>query len=129
MQVLLFYFIPIKIKYLAYVDAALFVVSVLTTPFPANLLPVVAIINFLIFCFDDLKRAMPRRPSANTVNFRRESARIRKEQQANLYNHRCSVCGRTDKEHPELEFRYCSKCAGYHCFCQEHIFNHIHFTE
>ena len=53
----------------------------------------------------------------------------RKEQQANLYNHKCSVCGRTDKEHPELEFRYCSKCAGYHCFCQEHIFNHIHFTE
>lgn len=129
MQVLLFYIIPIKIKYLAYVDAALFVVSMLTTPFPANLLPIVAVLNFLIFCGGDLFQAIPKRPSKNTVNFRRESRRIKREQQANLYTHKCAVCGRTDTEHPELEFRYCSKCAGYHCFCQDHIYNHIHFTE
>ena len=35
----------------------------------------------------------------------------------------------TDRDYPELEFRYCSKCAGYHCFCQDHINSHIHFTE
>lgn len=129
MQVLLFYFIPIKIKYLAYVDAAFFVLGVFSSSFPANLLPVVAVINFLIFCGGDLFSSLPKRPSANTVNFRRESARIRREQQANLYTHKCAVCGRTDTEHPELEFRYCSRCAGYHCFCQDHIYNHIHFTE
>ena len=129
MQVLLFYFIPIKIKYLAYVDAAMFLIGVLTGSFPANLLPVVAVINFLIFCGGDLMRSMPKRPSANTINFRKESQRIRREQQAELYKHKCSVCGRTDKDHPELEFRYCSRCEGYHCFCQEHIYNHIHFTE
>ena len=129
MQVLLFYIIPIKMKYLAYVNAALFIYSVIVTPFPANLLPVVAVINFFIFCGGDLFSKLPRRPSANTVNFRKESARIRREQQANLYTHKCAVCGRTDAEHPELEFRYCSKCAGYHCFCQDHIYNHIHFTE
>jgi len=38
-------------------------------------------------------------------------------------------CGRTDADHPELEFRYCSKCQGYHCFCSDHIFNHQHFTK
>lgn len=129
MRVLLFYIIPVKIKYLAYIDAALFLYGVISMPFPVNLLPVVAVINFLIFCGGDLLRAFPRRPSRNTVNFRRESARIRREQQANLYTHKCAVCGRTDAEHPELEFRYCSKCEGYHCFCQEHIYNHIHFTE
>ena len=32
-------------------------------------------------------------------------------------------------DNPDLEFRYCSKCAGYHCYCQDHIFNHVHFTE
>ncbi len=129
MQVLLFYFIPIKIKYLAYVDAAFFVLGVFSSSFPANLLPVVAVINFLIFCGGDLFSSLPKRPSANTVNFRRESARIRREQQANLYTHKCAVCGRTDTDHPELEFRYCSRCTGYHCFCQDHIYNHIHFTE
>lgn len=129
MQVLLFYIIPVKIKYLAYIDAALFVYGVFTTRFPANLLPVVATINFFIFCGSDLLSALPKRPSSNTVNFRRESQRIKREQQANLYTHKCAVCGRTDVDHPELEFRYCSKCAGYHCFCQDHIYNHIHFTE
>ena len=129
MQVLLFYIIPIKMKYLAYLNAALFIYSVFSTPFPANLLPVVAVINFFIFCGGDLFGRIPKRPSANTVNFRRESARIKREQQANLYTHKCAVCGRTDADHPELEFRYCSKCAGYHCFCQDHIYNHIHFKE
>lgn len=129
MQVLLFFIIPVKMKWLALVDAIFFVLSVVTSSFPVNLLPVVAILNFFIFCGGDLLRAIPRRPSANTVNFRRESQRIRREQSAKLYNHKCAVCGRTDTDHPELEFRYCSRCAGYHCFCQNHINNHIHFTE
>ena len=74
MQVLLFYIIPVKIKYLAYIDAALFVYGVFTTRFPANLLPVVATINFFIFCGGDLLSALPKRPSSNTVNFRRASS-------------------------------------------------------
>ena len=129
MQVLLFFIIPIKMKYLAYVDAALFIFGVVTGSFPANLLPVVAVLNFIIFCGGDLFRRIPHRDSKSTVNFRRESQRINREQQSRLYTHKCSVCGRTDTDHPELEFRYCSRCAGYHCFCQDHINNHIHFTE
>ena len=129
MQVLLFFVIPVKMKWLALVDAAFFVYGVLTTPFPANLLPVVAVLNFFIFCGGDLLRRVPKRASAGTVNFRRESQRIRREQREQLYRHKCAVCGRTDVTNPELEFRYCSRCAGYHCFCQDHINNHIHFTE
>lgn len=129
MQVLLFFIIPIKIKYLAYLDAAYFLLGVISTSFPANLLPVVAVLNFLIFCGGDLLSRVPKKDSANTVSFRRESRKIRKEQQSKLYNHKCDVCGCTDTDHPELEFRYCSHCAGYHCFCEKHINNHVHFTE
>ena len=129
MQVLLFFIIPIKIKYLAWLDGLLFVAELFSSPFPANLLPVVAVLNFLIFCGGDLLSALPKRPSAQTINFRKASAKIRKEQQSNLYTHKCAVCGKTDADYPNLEFRYCSKCQGYHCFCQEHIYNHIHFTE
>ncbi len=129
MQVLLFFFIPVKMKWLALVDAAFFLLEVLRTPFPQNLLPVVALVNFFIFFGGELIRRIPRRASKNTVNFRKESARIRREQKDSLYRHKCAVCGRTDADHPELEFRYCSRCAGYHCFCQDHINNHIHFTE
>ncbi len=129
MQVLFMFVIPVKMKILALIDAVFFLISVFTTPFPVNLLPVVAILNFLIFCGSDLKALLPRRPGKRTVSFKRESARIRREQQANLYTHKCAVCGRTDRDHPELEFRYCSRCQGYHCFCSDHINNHIHFTE
>ena len=97
--------------------------------FPENLLPLVAVLNYFIFFGAELWNRRPRKTSAETVKFRRESARIRREQRGELYKHKCSVCGRTDVSNPELEFRYCSRCAGYHCFCQDHINNHIHFTE
>ena len=42
------------------------------------------------------------------------------------YTHRCTICGRTDVSHPDLEFRYCSRCNGYHCYCIDHINNHEH---
>ncbi|MCR5575869.1 MAG: hypothetical protein K6F56_02545 [Oscillospiraceae bacterium] len=129
MQVLFLFFIPMKMKYLAIVNAVFFLYSIVTTPFPANLLPLVAVLNFLIFCGGELRAMLPRRQSKSTINFKRESARIRREQADKLYTHKCAVCGRTDADHPELEFRYCSRCAGYHCFCSDHINNHVHFTE
>ena len=129
LQVLFLFIIPVKMKYLALVDAAFFVLSVVSTPFPENLLPVVAVLNFLIFCGGELKNMLPRRQNRSTINFKRESARIRYEQREKLYTHKCAVCGRTDTEYPNLEFRYCSRCVGYHCFCEDHINNHIHFTE
>ena len=140
MQVLLFFIIPIKMKWLAIVDAVYFVMGIISLPFPANLVPVIAVMNFAIFCFDDLlytfgirknngRRFSSGRAGAKTINFKKEAERVRREQASNLYTHKCSVCGRTDTDYPDLEFRFCSKCAGYHCFCQDHINNHIHFTE
>jgi len=129
MQVLLFMIIPVKMKYLAYLDAGLFLYSFVTTSFPLNFLPVVALAGFLIFCGPDLWARRTRRATKETINFRKESQRIRRQQEAQLYRHKCAVCGKTDTEYPNLEFRYCSRCQGYHCFCQEHISNHIHFTE
>ena len=129
MQVLLFFFLPIKVKYIALIDAVYFLLAVFTNPFPRDLLPLVATLNFFIFFGATLIRMLPKKDSKSTINFRKESRRIRQEQRSKLYTHKCAVCGRTDTEFPELEFRYCSRCAGYHCFCQDHINSHIHFTE
>ena len=137
MQVLLFFIIPIKMKWLAIIDAAYFIVEIFSLPFPANLVPVIAILNFFIFCGEDLlydlglKKSTWKRNQAGprTINFKKSAGKVRKEQASNLYTHKCSVCGRTDETNPELEFRFCSRCAGYHCFCSDHINNHIHFTE
>ncbi len=138
MQVYLFMIIPVKMKWLALLDLALFVYNIVRSGFlfPLNMLPAVALLNYLVFFGVELWNRRPRKRSDTVVNFRRETARIRREeertrreQKDQLYHHKCAVCGRTDATNPELEFRYCSRCAGYHCFCEEHINNHIHFTE
>lgn len=46
--------------------------------------------------------------------------------QTNLPRHKCAICGRTEKDSPELIFRYCSKCTGNKEYCQEHLFTHTH---
>ncbi len=130
---LLFYIIPVKAKWLAWLDAAFFLLEILTTSFPANLLPLVAILNYLIFFGEDLYEWVcgklgrsARRAKRNTMNFKKETKRIQKEKG---YLHKCAVCGRTDADYPDLEFRYCSKCKGYYCYCMDHINSHIHITD
>ena len=139
-RVLLFFFIPIKIKWLAYLDAAIFLYGIISTAIQGSLLlallPVVAVLNYFIFCGDILfgyirdftGRARMRR-SPNVVNFKKAARQARQENENKPYSRKCAVCGRTDADWPELEFRYCSRCQGYHCFCEDHINNHVHFTE
>ncbi len=132
MQVLFFFIIPMKIKWLAYIDALYFLLAIFTTSFPLNLLPLVAMLNYFIFFGESLLSAITRRSgkySKSTVNFKREVKKINKDEAKMPYTRKCAVCGRTDTDFPELEFRYCSRCAGYHCFCQDHINSHVHFTE
>lgn len=40
--------------------------------------------------------------------------------------HRCAICGKTELDDPNMEFRYCSKCQGAYEFCSDHLFTHIH---
>lgn len=44
----------------------------------------------------------------------------------NMPRHKCAICGRTEKDDPNLVFRYCSKCTGNKEYCQEHLFTHTH---
>ncbi len=40
--------------------------------------------------------------------------------------HKCTICGRTELDDENLEFRFCSKCEGNHEYCQDHLFTHQH---
>lgn len=134
MTVLLFFIIPIKIKWLAYIDGAFFAFEVVGSIARGNtagaVLPIVALLNFALFAYPHvryLRQKAQYRNSPNAVHFRKTVQQQQRQQAA--YHHKCAVCGRTDTEYPDLQFRYCSKCAGYHCYCQDHIFSHVHFTE
>lgn len=135
-MVLFFFFIPLKVKWLAVLDAVYFayeIVRMLAAGYGlVSFLPLIAILNYLLFCggwiFDYFRPARAQQRK-KTVDFKKAAARVNRELRDRPYTRRCEVCGRTDADHPELEFRYCSRCAGYHCFCQDHINNHVHFTE
>ena len=43
-----------------------------------------------------------------------------------IAKHKCAICGRTEKDDPNLEFRFCSKCNGNYEYCQDHLFTHKH---
>lgn len=138
----LFYIIPIKAKILSliYLGFSLFEIVTMTFPvayFPHNLFPLVAMSGYFLFFGSDVKNLLPLswrvkrkkkakhvRPAASTEPIQFHSGRDFQKKEA--YTHRCTVCGRTDTSDPQLEFRYCSRCNGYHCYCEEHISNHTH---
>ena len=145
MQVLLYFIIPIKMKWMAAVYVVIMVFSVWDTYHAIYaytqsastalwyagimlLCIVMSLLNYLIFFLStrNLSRYTP-----HEVHRRQQfKAQMREPRPGSgIAKHKCAVCGRTEETNPELEFRYCSRCAGYHCFCQDHINNHIHFTE
>ena len=144
---LLFYIIPVKAWIFALLDLVLTLVEVIQLTaaglFPYNLFPLIAIANYFLFFGKDVVNVIPLtwRLNARRV-FKKKTSQQRKtgtvpfptagSYQATTasvkapYTHKCTVCGRTVVTNPELEFRYCSRCNGYHCYCEDHINNHTH---
>ena len=133
-QFLILFVIPIKawvmaLIYLFLVFVEIFNLSYPIMHFPHNLFPLVAVANYLLFMWRQIPDLIPihRRPKKQkpTPPPRTGPIPFRPAQKAD-FSHRCTVCGRTDRTNPELEFRYCSRCAGYHCYCIDHINDHTH---
>lgn len=143
-QFVLFFIIPVKAWLIALIYLLLAFISVfnLSYPviyFPHNLFPLVALGNYFLFMGKDIMNLIPRtlqvklsrlfkkKPKkAKVVPFPNAGSYETNAKAQAPYNHRCAVCGRTDTTNPELEFRYCSRCNGYHCYCEDHISNHTH---
>ena len=141
-QFLLFFIIPVKAWIFALLDLVLVLSGLISYPFPYNLFSVISIANYFLFFGKDVLNVIPMSWRANAARLFRKKP---KQQKAKVvpfpkagsyeattasvkapYTHRCTVCGRTDVSNPELEFRYCSRCQGYHCYCEDHISNHTH---
>ena len=142
-QFLLLFIIPVKAWIFALVDLVMVVFGLLMYPFPANLFSVISLANYFLFFGKDVvnvfpvswrmnarrlfRKRTPKNQKAKTIPFPTAGsyqATVARPQAP--FTHRCTVCGRTDVTNPELEFRYCSRCKGYHCYCEDHISNHAH---
>lgn len=127
-QVMLYFLIPLKIKWLAYLDVAYLIyhiyqyakLGVLGIGYIVAI--VVSLLNFIIFFF--LTRNVHR---ISPKEVHRRNAYKRQVHQAQFVSkHKCAICGRTGEEDDTLEFRFCSKCNGNYEYCQHHLFTHEH---
>lgn len=133
MQVLFMFVLPIKMKWLAILDVALILLEAVDSGPFVLLLALPSFINYFIFTwpFWSMKLGFAkRRADPQVINFKKAQKQAKKKaQETGGYLHKCAVCGITDQDDPSMEFRYCSKCDGYYCYCANHINNHIHIHE
>ena len=146
MQVLFMWLIPIKMKWLAYIDGVYFAVTIVAGFMSESLsydmlvrlysfgiiankayavMALVSLLNFLIYAstFRSIQRMTPKEVyRRKAYEHKVAQAQVMK----NMPRHKCAICGRTEKDHPDLEFRYCSKCEGNFEYCQDHLFTHEH---
>lgn len=141
MQVMLYFIIPIKMKWMAIVYVAMSAYNVISTFSSINsmmgstmawwvtsivlLTIVLSLLNFLIFF---LSTRNFKRYSPHEVHRRQQfKAQMREPRPGSgITKHKCAVCGRTEQDDPNLEFRFCSKCEGNYEYCSDHLFTHQH---
>ena len=128
MQVLLYFVIPIKIKWMAYLDIAYLAYNFIRVSgygaWAVRMMILVSLLNFIIFFFmtRNYKTISPREIHRKQ-QFKKA---VHPKMTPNITKHKCAICGRTENDGDDLEFRFCSKCNGNYEYCQEHLFTHTH---
>ena len=133
MQVLLMFIIPVKMKWMAIFYVVIVVYEMIQYVMAGAwylVIPIVAsLLNFIIFYFGtkDFSRYNPKEIHRRN-EFRRamEPQGRMKSGSGSVTKHKCAICGRTELDDPNLEFRFCSRCNGNYEYCQDHLFTHTH---
>lgn len=113
----LFFILPVKVKWLGWLTAAVYMLTLFSADVGSRLGVIAAFANYLLFfgkSFFSSFKADVRRKS-----FVADQAEVHAQPL-----HVCAECGITNKSDELMHFRYCSTCGK--CFCEEHISHHEH---
>lgn len=136
-QFLIYFIIPVKVKYLAWISGAFYLYNVfkfIKFGYYLGIIPIlVSLANFFIFFISTrnyrrlspweierrakFRRQMNEGMKSNVTEFRGRNV---------ITRHKCAICGRTELDDENLEFRFCSKCDGNYEYCSEHLYTHEH---
>lgn len=124
-EFLLFFVLPMKVKWLATLD----IIIILFNVFEAHslggvLLAITPLISYLLFFGKEIFVTNKTRATSaiRKYEYNSQISEVKKEQELK----KCKICGITENDNPEMEFRYCSKCNGKFLYCSDHIRNHQH---
>ncbi|MCB0070670.1 MAG: rhomboid family intramembrane serine protease [Caldilineaceae bacterium] len=117
-QLLLFFVLPVKIKWLALITAGTIGLTFLASAFPTKVLIVASFSNFLLFFGKDLLDTV----RGNTI----DTPIMKEKKPTRDPYHVCYVCKTNELDNPDMQIRYCSTCKPTTCYCGEHINGHTH---
>jgi hypothetical protein len=117
----IFFILPIKIRWLAMFQWCGYAVGFLLGDWMSRGMIAASVLNYMLF----FGRAIWRDAKQGHRRMQHQARSLRSPQRL---VHKCAVCGLTSDEAPRMQFRYCSKCEGEHCYCSEHLQNHEHVT-
>lgn len=133
-QVLLMFVLPIKVKVLGIIYAIMLVAGMFTGNVCDRFAICASLLNFVVFYLmsrnrfhmtpKQMKRHMEYKRKARQAS-RRSNMQYRSAN-GQISKHKCAICGRTEMDDENLEFRFCSKCNGNYEYCQYHLFTHTH---
>lgn len=134
----IYFLIPLKAKYWAWFSGALYAYRIYELYQSGNywlIIPIVlSLFNFLVFFMltRNYQRYSPkeferRAKYRRQMNEGRNTGNVVQMNGRNVVTrHKCAVCGRTELDNDQLEFRFCSKCDGNYEYCMDHLFTHEH---
>ena len=123
MELLLNFIIPIKMKWMAIVYAVFILYDFIAGNFISRVTIAASLLNFVVFFLSTKKGYSPKQQMRKKKYQKQSRPHMT---YSNGARHRCAVCGRTELDDPNLEFRFCSKCNGNYEYCQDHLFTHEH---
>lgn len=123
-EVLLFFILPVKMKYLAIFDAVLLAQQFIMGGVGIKLMILASLANYFIFFGKDFIELFKTKKKV-----KKNKERFKVIEMKDYVRHRCTVCGMTERDDPNMEFRYCSKCSGHKEYCMNHLKNHEHIND
>ena len=126
-QFYLYFAIPIKAKWIGIFDLVLLGLEFISASGPGRVAIIMSILNFILFFFTGHPPVQMAKQAKRRHDFTEKMRASSMNPERSI--HRCAVCGRTEKDNPDLEFRYCSKCKGNLEYCQDHLYTHVHVTD
>ena len=129
MQFLLYFIIPIKAKYIMVFYGAILLYQCITGGWDVRISIFASLFNFFLFALLIRRPFLRVRQGLRRYEFKRKMQEAQKTTQPLRpmgVRHICAVCGRTNISNPELEFRFCTRCAGNREYCMDHLYTHVH---
>lgn len=108
----IFFILPVKARWLAWLTWAGLIFNFIFGAISSKMLIIISISNFLLFFGKDIFLQA-------RYGFKGMGNQLKDFKDEEKPFHKCSVCGKTDKSHPDLEFRYCTECKPVKCFCEK----------